>query len=277
MKLNLPDIPALSEGEGHILVLGAGGGYDYLGAVPITHALQQQSPKDAVWVDIVKAVGMTGVQPLLKYLREQVDKMGIDTVVVVDGGVDALMRGDERGSGTLLEDAVTLTAVAQLDVPNKILMCMGFGTEAEEGLCHYRALENIAALAANGGFLGTCSLTPQMECFEKYKTYSEIAWEGKRKSHIHTRIIPAVMGQFGDQTMYEGVDARVCGQSKEIASFVNPLMGICWFFDLMKVYERNLFAKQLVPTHTRTDTLMIYRQNIPSLMKAPRMDVPIPL
>ena len=275
MRLNLPHIPAFDKIERAILI-GAGGGYDYLGTLAIRAGLTER------WVngycyDLVKEVGSTGVQPIVQFLKKKVEEDTPQAIILVDGGVDVLMRGDEKGAGTLLEDAVTLAAVAQVDVPHKVIACMGFGAEAEEGLCHYRALENMAALTASGGFLGACALTPDMGAFHHYRRESEQAWAGKRKSHIHTRIIPAVTGQFGEQTLYEGVDARVCGAAKEVPSFVNPLMSLIWFFDLMKVYERNLFSKKLVPTATRTDSLMIYRQLLPDLMKDARDSLPIPL
>jgi hypothetical protein len=257
--------------------MGAGGGFDFLGAFPLHQALNDEGKK-GITDDLHKRVSKNGVQPLLKEMRHSIETHGCNSIIVVDGGVDALMRGDEKDAGTLLEDSVTLCASAQLDVPIKILACLGFGTEAEEGLCHYRALENMSALIADGAFLGACAMTPDMEAFTEYKRACEWYWEeAGRKSHIHTRVIPAVMGQFDEQTMYEGIDARVCGSAPCGKAFVNPLMGIYWFFDLMKVYERNLFAKKLIPTVTRTDTMMIYRQCLPELMKTPRLSLPIPL
>jgi hypothetical protein len=269
MKINLPEIPAFD--SKNILLMGGGGGYDYLGTELFRSALA--SGRNFSYIRSEHS----GVQPLLQSIRAVVESDKIETIIVIDGGVDSLMRGDEVGSGTLLEDTVTLAAVANVDVPHKILVCMGFGTEVEEGLCHYRALENIADLTRAGGFLGCCALTPEMSSFQCYKNFCESEWEGKRKSHIHTRIIPAVMGHFGEQTMYDGVDAHIAGQAKEAPAFINPLMTLCWFFDLMKVYERSLFAKKLVPTGTRTDALMIYRQILPELLKNPRPDIDIPL
>lgn len=271
MKLNLPDIPAFT-GVGKWLLVGMGGGYDCVGAVPLVVSLGP----DAKVVDVYGELGRTGVRPAAEYLQRQVAEGGYDCVIGVDGGVDALMRGDEQDGGTLLEDSVMLAAISTLDVRHKVLACLGFGTEAEEGLCHYRALENIAALAADGGFYGACSLTAQMDCFDRYRAEAERAWEGKRKSHIHTRIIPAVMGQFDDQTMYTGVDARVY-ESGAAKAFVNPLMGLFWFFDMNKVYARSLLAPALLPTTTNTDALMVYRQQLPSLMKNKRVTARIPL
>ncbi len=48
----------------------------------------------------------------------------------MDGGTDILMRGDESGLGTPEEDMASLAAVHGLDVPEKIVVCAGFGVDA---------------------------------------------------------------------------------------------------------------------------------------------------
>ncbi|MFD5065917.1 hypothetical protein ACFWNO_47595, partial [Streptomyces sp. NPDC058394] len=49
--------------------------------------------------DTVYAFPQTGVQPLRAAYRELVDLHRIDAIVLVDGGTDILMRGDEAGLG----------------------------------------------------------------------------------------------------------------------------------------------------------------------------------
>jgi hypothetical protein len=57
--------------------------------------------------------GATGVQPLARAYQYVVDRLGIDTIVVVDGGVDSVLRGDEFSLASPLEDALTLAARAR--------------------------------------------------------------------------------------------------------------------------------------------------------------------
>jgi hypothetical protein len=64
----------------------------------------------------VYAFPRLGVQTLRAAYRELVDHLGIDAIVLVDGGTDILMRGDEAGLGTPVEDMTSLGAVAGLDV-----------------------------------------------------------------------------------------------------------------------------------------------------------------
>jgi hypothetical protein len=90
-------------------------------------------------------------------------------IFAVDGGVDSLAIGSEKDPGTLLEDSIGLAALQDIQAEKKILCCAGFGTETEENLNHYRILENIAALAGEGAFLGSFSLTKDMPEFKLYK------------------------------------------------------------------------------------------------------------
>lgn len=43
------------------------------------------------------------------------DRLEIDAVVLVDGGTDIMLRGDESALGTPVEDVTSMAAVAGLD------------------------------------------------------------------------------------------------------------------------------------------------------------------
>jgi hypothetical protein len=169
-----------------------------------------------------------------KSLSTLVKHLDIDTILLVDGGVDSINTGNEEGSGTMMEDSLTLAAVKNVDVPNKLLTCIGFGTEIEENLSHYLALENIANITKQGAFYGTCSLVNFMESFVKYKSACEFVWNhpGHRKSHVQTRIIPACEGEFGDFHMFP--------LDKTVDVFISPLMSIYWFFNAEAAIYNNV-------------------------------------
>ncbi len=79
--------------------------------------------------------------------------------MLVDGGTDILLRGDESGLGTPAEDMTSLGAVAGLDtVPTRLVACIGFGIDAHHGVNHTEVLENIADLDAAGAYLGAFSV-----------------------------------------------------------------------------------------------------------------------
>jgi len=204
---------------------------DYFPEGHLAHWFAQQDGRDVtVWM-----FNRPGVQPLHMAYQHLIEKFGIEALILVDGGVDSLMRGDEAGPGTLLEDSLTLAAAETLDLPLKILTCLGFGAEVEEAVSHHHALENMAALIKDGGFLGSCALTKQMPAFQQYEAACRFAWEsGERQrhlSHISSRVIPAVQGEFDDYRMYE---------REKTPRFISPLMSLYWFFDADVVAARSL-------------------------------------
>lgn len=177
------------------------------------------------------------VKEYSKSLDVLVKHLGIDAVLLVDGGVDSIMVGDEDGSGTMLEDTLTLAALKNVDVPIKMLAAVGFGTEIEENLSHYLALENMARISKQGGFYGSCSLVSFMECFTQYKHACEHTWNqpGHRNSHVQPRIINAAEGEFGDFHMFPN--------EKKMDIFVSPLTSVYWFYNA----EAAIFNNIIIP------------------------------
>ena len=99
---------------------------------------------------------------------------GVDAVVLVDGGTDSLMRGDESGLGTPQEDLASILAVDALpDVPIKFLVSLGFGIDAFHEVCHAHWLESVAALTKSGHFLGAWSLQKEMPEAQLYREATE--------------------------------------------------------------------------------------------------------
>src|SRR5262249_27869219 len=67
----------------------------------------------------------TGVRPLLDSYLALVDHLGIDGVLLIDGGVDSLLHGDEAQTGTLIEDSISLCAVKELKkVRLRMIACL---------------------------------------------------------------------------------------------------------------------------------------------------------
>lgn len=251
------------------MLIGARGGvireYDYYPEGFLAQWFEQERGEDVtVWM-----FNRVGVLALLTAYRTLVEHLGgVDAIILVDGGVDALMRGDETGPGTLLEDSISLAAVEVLEgVRVKILANLGFGTEVEEAVCHHHALENIAALAMEGAFWGGCALTPQMEAFQLYEAACRYVWEQPThyRSHISTRVIPAVQGHFDGYRMYD---------DPEMPAFLSPLMSLYWFTDAQAVARRNLLIEELRDTYTFDDAsraMMAYRMQVDL---RPRKNIP---
>src|SRR5205085_2160980 len=119
----------------------------------------------------------TGFQPLREGYRAVVGHLQADTVVLVDGGTDSLVRGDEAGLGTPEEDIASIAAVDELEVARKYLICLGFGVDAFHGVCHSHALEAVAELTRQGAFLGALSLTEEMPEVRQYMEAAQAVCE----------------------------------------------------------------------------------------------------
>jgi hypothetical protein len=188
----------------------------------------------------------TGARPLVQNYRLLVDELGIDAIILVDGGVDSLMRGDEPDPGTLFEDTLSLIAVDALkQVRTRIVACIGMGAEFEVGYAHL--FENIAALTKSGGFIGACALTKQMPVYQQYERALLFTFDQQPKypSRINSAIVSAVRGEYGDYHLLK----RTAGNELRISA----LMPLYWFFDLEAVARRNLLVDALRNTHEEPD------------------------
>lgn len=277
--MNIPK--TIIDDHENIMIVGVGSGFDVFTGLPFVYhwpdknfVLVNSSPKSDFHYRTVEpvdypeclieaepnilarySVGRHGVQAFKKAYGEIIAKHNIDAVLAVDGGVDSLARGDEDSPGTVLEDFIALAAMKDLDA---VLCCAGFGGETEENLNHYRILENMASLFADGSFLGAFALTKEMPEFQRYKSQCEKTWaEGRRKSHIQTKIISATEGKFGDNNLYEDIDAKVYASTNNV--FISPLSSIYWMFSLTGVVKHNKFIEKLSQGNTFADSQILYR------------------
>lgn len=241
-NLSFSQATFLKNGEriGDSIVGVSGKNRSYLPYFPELHLarylLEAHNDDATVWCFLTM-----GAQPLLAAYRALIERLDIDGILLVDGGVDSLMRGDEAQMGTVLEDACSLAAVSALDhLKLRRLACVGMG--AEQDVTHAHVFENIAALAKVGGFLGSCSFTNRMEscrAYEEAVTFAH-AQRNQDPSVINASIVSAQQGEYGNFHLTE--------KTKGSRLWISPLMPICWFFDVMAVADRNL----LLPTLRRS-------------------------
>jgi hypothetical protein len=211
----------------------------------------------------------TGTRPLLENYKILQRYLGIDCIILVDGGVDSLIRGDEPGTGTLIEDATSLFVVNELrEVPVKIVGCIGIGVEPD--LTYYHIFENIARLTEAGGFLGSCSLAPGMETYKLYEDAVSYA-QGMRfqdPSVVNSSIVSAVQGHYGDY--------HLTTKTQGSRLWISPLMALYWFFDLPIVAEFNLYLSNLKDTDTFIEALMSYMTFSETLRRRHPQGIPLP-
>jgi hypothetical protein len=217
---------------------------------------------------VVYAFEKVGVRPLRSAYRALVEELRPDAIVLVDGGTDILMFGDEAGLGTPEEDMASLAAVAALDVPLRFVACIGFGVDTYHGVCHAHFLENVAALERDGAYLGAFSVprtSAEGSAFLDAVDYAQSHTRG-RESIVNGSIAAAVRGQFGD--------VPFTSRTRDSELFINPLMAVYFTFDLMGLVRRSLYLPRLEDTETIFDVgaaIGAFRRTV-----AVRERVPIP-
>ncbi len=217
----------------------------------------------------VYCFGAAGVQTLLDHYRFLQAHLELDALVLVDGGTDSLLRGDEPGLGSPGEDVASLAAAHLLELDTKMLVCLGFGLDVHHHVCHAYVLEAAAQLTAGGDFLGAFSLLPEMPEFQFLSDALRYTAGRKeaRVSIIVGSVVAAGRGEFGD---YHAT-ARTQGSKL----FVNPLMSMYWGFNVDALARRCLYLEQMLPTRSRGEvTLAIqnFRRQV-----TPRPWLPLPM
>lgn len=300
-------------GARHVLLAGAGGGFDVYAALPLAIALTDAGVRvslanlsfvhlDAlgsdVWLEpgvaairpdtpsgfdgyfpertlarwlgangmpaLVYAFPKTGVEPLRAAYRALLEHLDADAVVLVDGGTDLLLRGDESGLGTPEEDMASLAALHGIDGPVKLAASLGFGIDAYHGVNHAHVLENIAALEERGGYLGAFSVPRGARPGALYLDAVEHA-QRETTTHpsiVHGQVAAAIRGRFGD--------VQFTDRTRGSALFVNPLMGLYFTFDLDVLAERNLYLGLLEGTvliRQISSIIELFRDELPSTRK----------
>ncbi|MDT0469843.1 DUF1152 domain-containing protein [Streptomyces gibsoniae] len=245
-------LASLSFSELHALDLDSWVAEDVAAVRPDTELYGDYFPERALarWLhsqelpDTVYAFPRTGVQPLRAAYRALLEHLGgVDAVVLVDGGTDILMHGDEHGLGTPEEDMASLAAVAGLDeVPHRLVACVGFGVDAYHGVNHSLVLENLAGLDRAGGYLGAFSLPRESH---EGAAYLDAVTHAQRchASHpsiVHGSVAAAVRGEFGD--------VRFTERTRGSELFVNPLMALYFCVDLPVLARANLYLDRLEGT-----------------------------
>ncbi|MFO1251127.1 MAG: DUF1152 domain-containing protein [Inhella sp.] len=208
-----------------------------------------------------------GVQPLRAAYAHLLERHQVDTLVLVDGGTDSLMFGDEAKVGTIVEDACSIVAAARLPVPRRYLAAIGFGVEHQ--LNHHACLENIADLIKGDQYLGAQALTPALP---EGRAFVELVEHLNQRMALHRSIVTnsiasAIQGEFGDIHF----SARTQGS----VQFVNPLMGLYWYFQLEGVATRIRFADEIERSTSMREVADVFQRY--RILNSRRLPKAIPL
>lgn len=184
----------------------------------------------------------TGVKPLLENYQALVDKLSLDTIVLVDGGTDSLMRGDEDELGTPHEDMASIAAVHELQIERKMLACLGLGVDHYHGVSNYLTFEAIADLTRSKGFLGMFSLLEDMLEVQMYREATEYVFSRMPDtvSIVSSSILSALAGHYGNH--------HSTSRTRGSKLWINPLMSVYWCFYLDNIAERILYLEEVKDT-----------------------------
>ena len=208
------------------------------------------------------AFDRVGVVPLKDAYKFIIKKHSIDTVILVDGGTDSLMFGDEDGLGTPQEDVCSMAAVYRSGIKKQFLVSIGFGIDHFHGVSHFRFLENVAQITKEGGYLGMFQITKEMEEAEKYidaVKFSNEKMKGK-ESIVSNSIVSALEGNYGDHHSSK--------RTKGSNLWINPLITIYWCFDLRHVIRKIKYYDLIKDVNTIGEfnvQLSNYRNNLTTL------------
>lgn len=228
--------------------------------------LQDALQRDDISVYCIQRDGAVHVQAAYQAL---IDRLGIDALVLVDGGTDSLMRGDEPGLGTPHEDMLSLAAADALDLPTKLVVALGFGIDRFHGVCHAYMLEAAADLTPSSGFLGAFSLLPHMPQAQLYLRavdYANARTPGYA-SIVNNSIASALEGAYGD--------VHRTNRTQGSALWINPLMALYWTFDLGALARRALYLDRIRATETFQQVIVLLEAYEGERPRKPWRDIPV--
>jgi hypothetical protein len=189
---------------------------------------------------VVWSFDKTGVRPLAAAYRALIERLRIDSIILVDGGIDAVLRGDETSLGTPAEDLASLAAATMQGIP-VTLACVGMTAELRDGIAHAQVFERIAELTREGAYLGASALVPGTRACDIYVRAVEAVFAGQseqKQSHVHKVITKAVRGEFGATAPHV---------------WLSPLLNLYWFFDALAVARTHCFLDELRATESIWD------------------------
>ena len=213
---------------------------------------------------VVYAFPKVGVQPLRAAYRALLAYLGgVDAVVLVDGGTDILLRGDESSLGTPEEDITSLAAVHGLhlaEAPQRIVACLGFGIDYYHGVNHALVLENLADLRRDGAYLGAFDIpagSREEAAYLDAVAHAQAATPG-RPSIVNGQIAAAQRGEFGD--------AQFTRRTMGSELFVNPLMSVYFTVDLDGLAAANQYLARIEDTVLMRQVsarIEVFREELP--------------
>lgn len=169
-----------------------------------------------------------GVKPLAEIFSNLKERLNLDAILVLDGGVDGLFYGNEYNTGTPSMDAVSVIAGSLVEDCKRFYGFTAFGTEgSNQEVRHCDALLRISELIQRNALLGVCTPRPGgaiASDFINCLDYIHSTMEPNKHSIMAGSIKCALEGSFGMQAFN--------AKTKSGPVWVSALTMLYWFFDL---------------------------------------------
>jgi hypothetical protein len=189
---------------------------------------------------------------LREFYSKLVSEHDIDTIIMVDGGTDSLMRGDEADIGDPVEDITSIGAVAALEtVPRRRLISVGFGVDRFNGVADASSMRAVAELTRAGGFLGSLAVEPGNPAAEFYRAAVEHIYANQRfQSAVTGFVLSAMDGHYGSNEVPPPLRRKFHTPEK---LYIWPLMATLFAFDVAAVAERSLLVDWIADAESEVD------------------------
>jgi len=212
-------------------------------------------------------LGVKSLRECYECLRKVHD---LDLVLVIDGGVDGIFRGDEYGLGTPSMDAVSMIAANESGFKQKVYVCTAFGAEGvNQEVAHADVLARLSDLISSRGFQGVSSLLPDDEAAKDLFEAAAYIFE-RMPEHQHSVIICSMLKALDGAFGYQSVNVKT--EFNQI--WLSPLTCLYWFCDLDKTARLKPYYDQVKNSDSVTAVSQAIEKYRP-ISKTVRPSIPI--
>lgn len=195
-----------------------------------------------------------GIKHMTTAYNEIIRCHNIDTIILVDGGTDSLMKGCEtdvdgnQALGTPYEDVSSIVAVSNSNCNNNYLYTIGYNVDSHHGVEDNNYLANTSDLIQQGYFIESSMLNLQNDTTKKYvETFLS---SDPINSIVNSLIVASLQGYKG-YNYPDFIKPRV----HKYSHFINPLMSLYWIYDLNGVYKSLVYPVDKLKTTTENDDI----------------------
>ena len=221
----------------------------YAPEILLCQYLDQQFPKKKPHFIYALYARSFTVPDLSKFYSLLVKKHKIDCILLIDGGSDGLMKGDEAELGDPVEDATSLAAVASLaEVKDRIFITVGLGADRNTGVQDAATLRAIAEITKADGYLGSFSIEKNNINYKFYRNcVAYIFAHQKYQPGVVRQIMASVEGFFGNEE-----NPYLQSRNDGTVLYNWPLMAMMWFFKVTVMAERSYMVDWLQDVGNRS-------------------------